>query len=268
MCYLPHRVLTHFPSTLGVLGIGLPDDASAYGWHIDDALTFSQVTDLTLLVLVLLALGWGAFRYGRRHAALYDRGERPWQKWRTVLLVATVVVAIEGRQLYASETGLREIFWNWSIPLSNPDTVRIEVNARQWAWDIRYPGGDGKFATASNASPDDIVLWNEIWVPVDTPVHVQLSSTDVIHGFSLPNFRLKGDAMPGRVNQLWFQAKELGVFELSCAQHCGTSHYKMRGQVHVVPKAEFREWQRRLGRLAELGFDEADVNARWGWEWK
>jgi len=60
-------------------------------------------------------------------------------------------------------------------------------------------------------------------------VILELASADVIHSFYLPNLRLKQDAMPGMINRMWFQAKETGEFDIGCAQHCGTNHYKMKG---------------------------------------
>lgn len=255
-------------SLFGVLGIGLPRDASTHGKLIDEVLEFSHLTDAAMLGLVLVGIVFAVLRYGRKHSAVYDKGERGAQKLRTVTLVALVVLGVDGGLLYSSEKGLRDIFWNFGIPAGDPETVRIEINAHQWAWDVRYAGVDTLFATPARASADDIVVWNEVWVPVNTPVHVQLTSTDVVHGFSLPNFRVKVDAVPGTVNQLWFEARETGVFEFGCTQHCGTNHYKMRGLLHVLPMTEFREWEKRMGRLGELGFDAEDVNARWGWDWK
>ena len=96
-------------------------------------------------------------------------------------------------------------FWNFDKAEQQPDAVRIEINAHQWAWDARYAGPDGKFNTE-----DDIVTLNDIRVPVDTPVILELASADVIHSFYLPNLRIKQDAMPGMINRMWFQAKETG----------------------------------------------------------
>src|SRR5581483_7940233 len=101
--------------------------------------------------------------------------------------------------------------------------VRIEVNAHQWAWDVRYTGPDGKFNTA-----DDVTSLNEITVPVDAPVILELASTDVVHSLYIPNLRIKQDVVPGTLTKAWFQATETGQFEIGCAQHCGTHHYKMR----------------------------------------
>ena len=69
----------------------------------------------------------------------------------------------------------------------------------------RYAGPDGKFNTR-----DDIVTTNDMRVPVGVPVLLQLAASDVLHSFSLPNFRIKQDAVPGMINRLWFQAKETG----------------------------------------------------------
>ena len=78
--------------------------------------------------------------------------------------------------------------------------LRVEVTAQQWAWTFRYPGADGRFNTA-----DDIVTLNELRVPVDRAVYLQLTSKDVIHSLYLPNFRNKIDAVPGTVTRMWFQ---------------------------------------------------------------
>jgi cytochrome c oxidase subunit 2 len=141
--------------------------------------------------------------------------------------------------------------------------VRIEVNAHQWAWDARYSGPDGKFNTA-----DDIVTLNDIRVPIDTPVLFQLASTDVIHSFSLPNFRNKIDAMPGMINRMWIWPVETGEFDIGCTQHCGINHYKMKGRLTVLSKAEFDDWSHAMSEQHARGFDAEDTAAQWGWEWK
>src|SRR5205085_8846731 len=90
---------------------------------------------------------------------------------------------------------LSQATWAFAEADADPRTVRIEVNARQWVWEARYAGTDGRFGT-----PDDIVVTNHLRVPVGSKVLFQLASTDVIHGFSLPNFRVKQDAVPGMIN--------------------------------------------------------------------
>ena len=70
-------------------------------------------------------------------------------------------------------------------------------------------------------------------------MRVLIRSMDVIHSFFLPNFRVKQDAMPGMTIETWFTPTEPGDFEIACAEHCGLGHYRMRGQVHVVPADQF-----------------------------
>jgi cytochrome c oxidase subunit 2 len=127
----------------------------------------------------------------------------------------------------------------------------------------RYAGPDGQFGTA-----DDIVTTNDIRVPVGQPVLIQLASTDVIHSLYLPNLRVKRDAVPGMVNGLWFQAEQVGEFEIACAQHCGPNHYKMRGVLTVLSREGYQQWLRTSSAVAARGFDPEDREAQWGWPWR
>lgn len=83
---------------------------------------------------------------------------------------------------------------------------------------------------------------NELHVPVSKPIHVVLTSKDVIHSFFLPHFRLKQDAMPGREIPLWFEATKTGEFEIPCAELCGFGHSGMKGMLFVHSDEEYRKW--------------------------
>ena len=100
------------------------------------------------------------------------------------------------------------------------------------------------------------------------PISLQLASPDVIHSFYLPNLRVKQDAMPGMINRAWFQAKETGDFDIACAQHCGTHHYKMKGTLMIQSRDAFEAWYRESSAAAALAFNPADIDSLWGWEWK
>ena len=102
--------------------------------------------------------------------------------------------------------------------------MTVEVTGRQFEWRLRYPGPDGSFDT-----PDDLFSVNELHVPVNEDILVQLKSADVLHDFFLPNLRVKQDAVPGMKIPVWFRATEEGVFDLVCAELCGWGHYKMKG---------------------------------------
>jgi cytochrome c oxidase subunit 2 len=157
---------------------------------------------------------------------------------------------------------LGQAFWDFDYAEAQKDAVRIEVDAHQWAWQARYAGPDGKFNTA-----DDIVTLNDIRVPVNSPVIVELSSMDVIHSFYLPNLRVKQDAMPGQINRMWFRAKETGEFDIGCAQHCGLNHYKMKGLLTILPRKDFDLWAAEASANTARAFDPQDTLAHWGWDW-
>lgn len=122
------------------------------------------------------------------------------------------------------------------------DAIRIHVVAKQWMWQFVYPNG----ATAED----------DLRVPVGEPVEVLLTARDVIHSFYVPAFRLKQDAVPGRVTTLWFTAVEPGTFDILCAEYCGTGHSKMRGHVIAMQPADYARWvngHRVSADLAESG---------------
>ncbi len=242
--------------------LALPEDASAHGHQIDALLATSHVFDG---VLALVMLGWlvlAVWRFREARRAAPDGGTR--RSRAVVMVVALVTFGVVDGTLFARSLGyLDEVLWNFSEPVTNPGTVRLEVNARQWTWEGRYAGEDGRFGTA-----DDVVTWSEFRVPVGVPVWVQLTSTDVVHGLTLPNFRVKLDAVPGRVNQTWFQAAKEGTWEVGCYQHCGTSHYKMRGTLTVMKPEAYEAWLREASRQAARAYDAQDTAAHWGWAWR
>ena len=136
--------------------------------------------------------------------------------------------------------------------------LHVRVVAEQFAWNVHYPGKDGIFGktdpnlmnatnplgldSADPAAADDITTINQLYIPVDTPVIVNLSSKDVIHSFSLTVMRVKQDVIPGQLIPIWFQAKATGDFEIACAQLCGLGHYRMRGFFIVQSKEKFSAW--------------------------
>ena len=122
---------------------------------------------------------------------------------------------------------------------------------------------DGRFAT-----PDDVVTLGELHVPVGRPIFLKLRSKDVVHSLYLPNFRTKLDAIPGSTTRMWIEATTPGRYEIGCAQHCGASHYKMRGFLTVLKPDEFARWLSDEAAVAQRRFDENDPDAHWGWDWE
>jgi cytochrome c oxidase subunit II len=244
-------------------GFGLPHDASLDGHRVDWLIHFTIVALGLIFLAVLAVLRYAAVRHRGTHPATYDHGNTRRGALLVLGCVAVVFFVVDGNLFLHSVADLGSHFWNFKAAEASPRVVRIEVNAHQWAWTVRYPGPDGKFNT-----PDDIVAMNEIHVPVRVPVVVQLAATDVIHSLYLPNFRVKQDAVPGSITRLWFQAQEEGDFEFGCAQHCGVNHYKMRGVLTAMAPEAYDRWLAAEAADARRGFDTEDAEAHWGWAWK
>jgi cytochrome c oxidase subunit 2 len=246
----------------GPLGIGLPHDASKDGWRIDEMINVTSVFVGIIFAVMMVWMLWAIIGHGPRHSASHDHGDRP-NSWLWTLAVAGLVfVVVDGDLLVRTFVSLNLVFWNFDWAERQPDAVRIEINAHQWAWSVRYAGPDGVFNTA-----DDVVTLNDVVLPRDAPALFQVASTDVLHGFNVPSMRMKVDAVPGTVNRMWFTPAENGDFEIGCAQHCGANHYKMRGTVHVVDRALYEQWLGAASANAVRGFDAKDEAAHWGWDW-
>jgi cytochrome c oxidase subunit 2 len=241
---------------------GLPRDVSADGHHIDSLLHFTLAATALIFAVVLAALLWAVIRHRGDRPASYTHGTAG-SRWLVAGGVAAIAVVVDGYLFSSTVLDLRRHFWNFEAAEAAPGAVLIEVNAHQWSWTARYPGPDGRFGT-----PDDIVTTDDIRVPTGAPVVMQLTSTDVIHSFYLPNFRVKQDAVPGNVGRLTFQGREAGQYEIACAQHCGPNHYKMRGVLTVLSPEAWREWLETAAADAKRAYDPDDADAHWGWEWR
>jgi len=244
-------------------GLGLPRDVSQNGHLVDWLIDITTVFNLILFTIMCVWMGWACFKHNRRHPAVYDPGSSKHSVTIALAVSAFIFAIVDGNLFVNSLNDLDREYWNFEKVAANPNTVRLEVNAHQWAWDARYAGTDSKFNTE-----DDVVTWNEIKVPVGVPIYVELTSTDVIHSLYLPNFRIKMDAVPGQVNRFWFQAKQTGDYDIGCAQHCGTHHYKMKALLSVVSAEEFKAWLREASATATRAYDPEDKVAHWGWNWK
>jgi cytochrome c oxidase subunit 2 len=245
----------------------LPHDASVNGHLVDGIFRYIGVTTtacfLVMAVVLFAAVAFHRERGGRRQAR-YTHGNGRAAGVMSVLVAAAIFFGIDAVALRRSATDLRDHFWRF--PDGDPTALRVEVTAQQWAWTFRYAGADGRFDTA-----DDIVTLNELHVPVATPIYLKLRSKDVVHSFYLPNFRTKIDAVPGSTTRLWFQAREPGLFEVGCAQHCGVNHYKMRGLLTVTSDGDFRRWAERAAADSALRRDNgpaAELAGADGWDWE
>jgi cytochrome c oxidase subunit 2 len=121
-----------------------------------------------------------------------------------------------------------------------PADATIRVVSQQWAWSFVHPGADGKLDTA-----DDIRTVDQLHVAVGEVYHFELESRDVIHSFSVPAFRLKQDAIPGRVITGWFEPTQTGTYDIQCAEICGIGHGVMAARIFIESPEDHSKWLAR-----------------------
>jgi cytochrome c oxidase subunit II len=142
---------------------------------------------------------------------------------KTVLVAGAIIPALVLVGTFVATVGVMRA--NSEPP--EPTELTIEVVGHVWWWEVRYP---------------DFVTANEIHIPVDRPVHVELRTADVIHSFWVPSLTSKVDLVPNQQNDLWLMADEVGEYRGQCAEFCGAQHAGMAFLVIAQPENEFDDW--------------------------
>jgi len=206
-----------------------PEGVSTYSGTVDGLFKLILIVTGVAFVLTEVLLFVFAWIYRRREGrrATYTHGNN------TLELIWTIVPAVFLVFLaFASARGWKAI--KGSVPMT--DEV-VTVTGAQFSWEFRYRGADGAFDT-----PDDVVINDELRLPVGKPVKIRLRSKDVIHSLFLPNFRLKQDAVPGVTIEVWVEPTKTGTYEIACAELCGFGHTTMRGTLFVLSAEEYGAW--------------------------
>jgi cytochrome c oxidase subunit 2 len=136
--------------------------------------------------------------------------------WTIIPLILFMICFVWGALLY---------FRIYSPP---PNAMNIYVVGKQWMWKVEHPGGQHEI--------------NALHIPINRPIQVTLISQDVFHSFSIPAFRVKREAIPGRYNTEWFEATQVGTYHLFCTQYCGTNHSQMIGTITALSPADYKKW--------------------------
>jgi len=206
-------------------GIGLGDGASTFVQDVDPVWNFLFWTSVFFTVLIVGALIFFIFRYRQKHRD--DHGKGPSHStplelfWTGVPLVLVLIFFALGFRGYVHMSTIDQ----------QGQAEPIVVESFKWGWNFVYADG--------TQSPI-------LYVPNDRPIQLTLQSTDVIHSFYVPAFRVKKDCVPGRYNQTWFKATKNGTYDLFCAEYCGQQHSAMITTVEVMDREDF------LAKLEEL----------------
>jgi cytochrome c oxidase subunit 2 len=197
-----------------------PPAASTMAAHVDRYYLFMWAVTLVFSLGISAVMLYFAVRYRRRH-----RDERPAEihgslllelVWSIIPLFITVAMFVWSTWLFFAQVRVPD------------DAIRVNVVGKRWMWKLQHMTGQREI--------------NELHVPVGKPVHLVLTSEDVIHSFFVPAFRMKKDAVPGRYNETWFRATTPGRYHLFCAEYCGTEHSKMIGSIYVMEPAAYQQW--------------------------
>lgn len=141
-----------------------------------------------------------------------------------------------------SVPSFRLLFLELDVPKAD---ITVKATGKQWYWSYAYPD-NGKFEfdslLAQDKQPRLLGVDNEMVVPVNKVIRVQVTGADVIHAFALPAFGVKIDAIPGRLNETWFKATKTGMFYGQCSELCGKDHAFMPIAIRVVEDQEFASW--------------------------
>src|ERR1700734_2943982 len=196
-----------------------PAEASGIAPYVDAlyfflvAITIFGTTFVAILLLVF------SVRYRREKNPVATQGEGSTlleATWTIIPLAIFLVTFVWGALLY--------------FRIYNPPTnaMNIYIVGKQWMWKAEHPGGQHEI--------------NALHIPIGRPVQLTMISQDVFHSFSIPDFRVKREVIPGRYLTVWFNATTPGVYHIFCTQYCGTNHSAMIGEVTVLSPDDYEKW--------------------------
>jgi cytochrome c oxidase subunit 2 len=203
----------------------LPESASTLSPEVDTLFYFVTYASAILFVGVVGAMVYLAVRYRRTSSSEVPEPVQPSKfieiSWIVVPTILVLIVFNWGFKLFITQS------------IAPPESYEIRVTASMWRWDFEYP--DGTISTG------------ELHVPANRPVRMVMSSTDVLHSFFIPVFRVKQDVLPDRYSSVWFEATRQGEFDVYCTEYCGTGHSAMLSTVIVESQSDLDAWLETAG---------------------
>ncbi|WP_263382826.1 cytochrome c oxidase subunit II [Granulicella arctica] len=196
-----------------------PREASTIAPYADELYFFLiLITILGLLLVGALLLVFSVMYRKEKHpvATQIEGSTLLEATWTIIPLAIFLVCFVWGALLY--------------FRIYNPPTnaMNIYVVGKQWMWKAEHPGGQHEI--------------NALHVPMGRPVQLTMISQDVFHSFSIPDFRVKREVIPGRYTTVWFEATAVGTYHIFCTQYCGTKHSAMIGEVTVLTPEDYQKW--------------------------
>jgi cytochrome c oxidase subunit 2 len=198
----------------------MPPANSTIASEVDALFYFIFYTAIVLFVIVMSFTAYFIIKYRRRGERELTSGVAHNTKleilWTVIPTILVIIVFVWGFKTY-----LR-------MNIAPKDALEIKATGQKWFWVFDYPNGANSM--------------NDLVVPVGKPVKLLMSSQDVIHSFFVPDFRVKMDVLPNRYTITWFEALNVGEYDIYCTEYCGKGHSEMLGKVKVLSEEEYTEW--------------------------
>lgn len=198
----------------------MPPQASTIAGDVDALFDFIYYLNVFFFVAITAAVIYFAVRYRRRsdeqlatsqvgHNTLIESA------WTFIPLILVIVMFVWGFRVFLDQS------------VAPDDAYEVKVTASAYKWDFTYDTG--------------AVSGGDLIVPAGRPIKLVMTSTDLLHSFFVPDFRIKSDVVPGRYTTVWFNAPQPGEHQVFCTEYCGVGHSGMLAKVTVLPPAEFEE---------------------------
>lgn len=237
--------------------IGMQPPATELAQEVVNFHTMLLVIITAIVVFVTLLLLWVLVRYNRKSNPVpktFSHNTPIEIAWTVIPVFILAAIAVVSFPL---------LFKQESVPTADESQiVDVKVYGRQWYWSYIYGSGDDEIYFDSNMIQDadlapgqiaKLSVNNPMVVPAGKYIRLSISASDVIHAWAIPAFAVKVDAIPGRLNQIWFKVDEPGVFYGQCSELCGVNHAFMPIEVRVLPQEQYDTWLERVAESPAAG---------------
>lgn len=224
-----------------LFGFTLPERAAEGVQYVDNLYNFIMFVSVVGFVGMVGVMIYFVIRYHhtQNDKSAYIPGSHVLETiWTAIPAALYIGIAIWGLVVYFDHTRVSK------------DAYKVNVIGKQWAWEFQYEHNGQKFSTL-----------DVLYVPVDTEILLDMTSTDVVHSFFIPSARLKKDVVPGMRTLLTFKPTKLGDMQVFCAEFCGTSHSRMLATIKVLSKKKFEAFLERESKNANVS-DPVELGAR------
>ena len=231
-----------------VIGVPLPDQIGMQPaatsiaedvHHFHNWILMPIITVITLFVMLLLF--WVMFRYNAKRNPVPSKTTHNTLieiLWTVIPILILIAISIPSFKL---------LYKQLDLPKTD---MTIRAIGHQWYWSYEYPDNgnftfDANMIQTADLQPGQLRLLetdNEVVLPVGKNIRIQITAADVIHAWTVPSFGIKHDAVPGRVNESWFNIDRPGIYYGQCSELCGTAHAFMPIKVRAVTQAEYDAW--------------------------